>query len=146
MRTGWTVCDRLRSPQESSRAISRTLTNDAVIFIQPYGTQPALLCTPGRARPVQIGHVLGELEVGLAHRVEVAYRELDDGVRAEDGFVAVTLRLEFGQRQRRLAGIADLPPVPSRVGLLVEVFRSEAAHAHHVNLDAPLLPGKALFN
>lgn len=95
---------------------------------------------------MQIIHVPVKLEIRIAHRVEVPYRQLHHGVGLEDGLVAVALGLELGERQRRLAGVADLAPVPPRVRVLGEVLGREAADAHLVDVDAALLVREALLD
>lgn len=141
---------RLRTRPQRTRKrsfpINTSPSNNPIILIYPNSPQLGLLRPPRRIGPVQIIHVPVELEIHVAHRVEVPDRQLHHGVGLEDRLVAVALGLELGERQRRLAGVADLAPVPPRVRVLGEVLGREAADAHLVDVDAALLVREALLD
>jgi len=74
----------------------------------------------------------------------VGHLEVDEGVRLQNSLNAVSLGLKFGQRQRRLTGIADLATVPSFLRVIVIVIRSKSYDI--VDNNCSLLSVKALVD
>lgn len=128
------------------RAAHAVRTHHPVVLIDPDGTELFFLSPPRGVGAEQVVHVLCKLEVRPLHRFKVADTELDNRVRLQNALVAVALCFEFGQCERRLACVANLSAVPSRVWMILKMSRGKAANAHLVNANPPSLYIEALFN